>query len=262
MSTALEEKIKQTKQQSEFYLSALRELAWCQELSIAVISQNEQIQKICFFETKEVLNENPDWHKGSGMPFFLQDMLGHRFFSQLINNDSCGPSVDIEMFTQHEQIGFQAIPLRIIRVLLQSIQLESQLFQWRAQKIPSVGIKNALTHHSGLSLALVPVRMYDLGQTDNMMPILLNIPHIADGETACIAYTASDRYIQAEPNLREVIQSGYQINKMSLSGNDFLQHFSQQTMLHNICDGILWNPFTKAEFFLPWTVFLSWFESE
>ena len=162
-----------------------------------------------------------------------------------------------------ENIGFQKIPLPLIAVLMQSIQLESQLLQWRQNKSSSFGICHALQRHSGLALALVPVRMYDLANSDNIMPVLLKIPQfMKDGSTACIAFTAPDRRTQAEEKLEQTIRLGYSITKMSITGTEFLNHFSEQTLLHNVCDGILFNPYTEAEFFLPWDTFFSWYSSE
>ena len=101
--------------------------------------------------------------------------------------------------------------------------------------------------------------MYDLGSADNIMPILLKVPKfMEDGIIGCVTFTAQDRRLQATPKLEQNIRLGYSISTLSLSGEEFIRQFNQQTQLHQVCDGILWNPFTPAEFFLPWSEFFSW----
>ena len=86
MSTPLEEEIHKTYQNQSLYFSIFRELAWCSSLSIAMIPQEGVIAKICFFETKEVLEQHPDWYNGPGIPMIVQNTMGYQFFSNLISH--------------------------------------------------------------------------------------------------------------------------------------------------------------------------------
>ncbi|MAA77880.1 MAG: hypothetical protein CL916_01365 [Deltaproteobacteria bacterium] len=260
MSTPLAKIIKKTYQNQSLYYSIFRELAWCSSLSIAMISQDGTIQKICFFETKEVVDQYPNWHTGPELPMFVQNMLGYQFFSNLIIQGSCAPMIAIEIYAEGQRIGFPGIPFHIIAQLVHSIRLESALLSWHKDNSQgSLGVFHALQQHSSIPLSLVPIGMYDLGSADTIMPILLKIPKfMEDGVVACIAFTAQDRRLRATPKLEQNIRLGYSISQMSLSGTELIQQFNQQRQLHQVCDGILWNPFTPAEFFLPWTEFLSW----
>tara|TARA_B100000683_G_C12363286_1_gene503962 strand:+ start:109 stop:897 length:789 start_codon:yes stop_codon:yes gene_type:complete len=260
MSTALAKIIQKTYQNQSLYYSIFRELAWCSSLSVAMISKDSKIQKICFFETKDVIEHYPNWHTGSTVPVFVQNILGYQFFSNLLAQNSYSSVIAIEIYTESQKIGFQSIPFTIIEELVHSIRLESALLSWHNKaSADSEGVFHTLRQHSSIPLSLVPIRMYDLGETDNIMPILLKVPKfMEDGIVACIAFTAQDRRLQAQTKLEQNIRLGYSISQLSLSGTEFIQQFNIQTQLHQVCDGILWNPFTPAEFFLPWSEFFSW----
>ena len=260
MSTALTKMIEQTYRNQSLYYATFRELAWCSSLSVAMMSKDRIIQRLCFFETKEVIEQYPDWHTGPEMPMFVQGVMGYQFLSNLLSQGSCAQMVSIEIYTESQKIGFQSIPFHIIEQLVHSIRLESALLSWhQGTSKDTLGIYRSLEQHSSIPLSLVPIRMYDLGSSDNIMPILLKSPKfMEDGVVGCVAFTAQDRRIQATEKLEQNIRLGYSISNLSLSGVEFLSQFRQQTQLHQVCDGILWNPFTPAEFFVPWSEFFSW----
>lgn len=260
MSPTLTQMIQRTYKDPSSYFATFRELAWCSDLSIAMISIDESIRKLCFFETKEVVTHYPDWHTGLEIPVFVQNFLGYQFFSNLMNQGSCAETISIEIYTETQQIGFQSIPFHLIEQLVHSIRLESALLSWhQGTSKDSLGIYRSLEQHCSIPLSLVPIRMYDLGSADNIMPILLKIPKFMDdGVIGCVAFTAQDRRLQATEKLEQNIRLGYSISQMSLSGTEFIHQFSQQLQLHQVCDGILWNPFTPAQFFTPWEEFFSW----
>ena len=265
MRTSLEEAIEQTKTQKKTVFSVLRELAWCEELTVVCFSGKEGIYRLCVFENeltyRKFIENNPDALAAeNALPMLLSNMMGYSLFLRFWQHQQCAAQVDFELYTNKTCIGFQQMPAQCFFIIVSSIQLESELLQWKRGKKPDAqGIFHAFHQHARLVCPLVPASMYELGDDDTHMPIILEIDEQDQTLRSIVLFTAHDRKETAMNRLQSSVRTGIPIQDVQSSGEKMMNDIRKQTTLFRITDGILWNPFTKAQFFLPWKTFLSWF---
>ena len=265
MLSPLEQAIEQTKGQNRTVFSVLRELAWCEELTVVCFSGTEGIYRLCVFENaatyRNFLEKNPDAMSAEdAMPMVLSNMMGYSLFLRFRQHQQCAPQLNLELYTARMSIGFQQMSARCFFIIVSSIQLESELMQWQQRKKPNTqDVFRTFHQHELLLCPLVPASMYELGDDDTQMPMLLETEEQGETLRSIALFTAHDRKETAWEGLRRSVRPGYQIQEFQLAGEKMMKSLHQQTRLFRITDGILWNPFTKAQFFLSWNEFLSWF---
>ena len=132
--------------------------------------------------------------------------------------------------------------------------------QWQQRKkTNSQDVFRTFRQHELLLCPLISASMYELGDADVQMPILLETEEQGNTLRSIALFTAHDRKEMAWGGLRSSVRAGFEIQDFQSPGEKMMHSIHQQTRLFHITDGILWNPFTKAQFFLPWKEFLSWF---